>query len=826
MKITFKQVLPYLTAIVVFVVVSIAYFTPVIFENKTPHQHDARAGAGASVDLNEYREAHDGERSLWESRMFSGMPSYQISPFYKAAPVQYQLRDAFNLWLPSPANFLFGYMLGFFLLLIALRVNPYISIIGAIAYAFSSYFIIIIGAGHIWKVWVLMFIPPTMAGIIWTYRAKYFIGAAVTALFFNLQLFSNHPQMVYYFLLVVGLFVVGRLVYDLMGGRLKQFAIATAMLLVAGGIGFAANSPNMILSAKYASQTIRGESELSTGEEKTGGVDRSYATGWSYGIQETATLLVPNTKGGATGVMGGAHADKMNAISDPQLKTFVANNFDSYWGNQPITSGPVYVGAFILFLFIFGAFVVKGYLKWVLLAATIFSILLSWGSNFSALTNWFLDYFPYYNKMRTVSSILVVAEFCIPILAILALVEIVKKPRLIAEKRIAFYTSLGCTAGFALLFIVAPKSFFSFLSNTEAAGLANAIKQDPVYLQVQSGLESVRVSVFRADAWRSLIFILLGVGMLLLYSRKIIGKTALILCVGAIILTDLFAVNKRYFNNDFFVPKSKTQVAYEMTPADQEILGDKDPNYRVLNRSVSTFNDASTSAYHKSIGGYHAAKLRRYQDVIAGYLSDDKNEQWNVLNMLNTRYRIGVVDQQYLQVQKNTNALGNAWFVDTIQWVANANEEFAALATLDPAKTAIIDKRFESQLTGLNIQPDTAATIKQETYEINDISYKAKSASEQLAVFSEIYYDDGLTRWDAFIDGKPTPIIRVNYILRAVRVPAGEHTVELRFKPKAHDTLEAISLPSLWVILLAMLGAVAFELIRQRKGQGKTDEQE
>ena len=814
MKAVFKQYRPYITAIVVFFVVSVGYFSPAIFEGKSLYQTDTRKGAGMGQDLAPHQKELN-EKSLWSSRMFSGMPTYQLSPSYKSYPVLSQIRRAFEGWLPNPASYLFAYMLGFFILLMALRVNPLLAIIFAIAYAFSSYFVIIIEAGHIWKVWVLELIPPTLAGIIWAYQGRYWLGGLVTMLFFAMQLAANHIQMTYYFLLFVGVYVVGRFIYDYKKKQLPQFIKASVVLIVAGLVGFGTNATSMILSQKYAEQTIRGKSELTSNvENQTSGLDRDYVTQWSYGVGETFTFLIPNTKGGASGSMWENHRDAVKkSSSDRNLQEIVANQ-SSYWGDQPITSGPTYVGAFILFLFIFGLFVVKGYLKWALLVGTVMSILLSWGHNFMWLTDLFLDYVPFYNKFRTVSSIMVVAELTIPILAALALVKIVENKRLIFEQKKAFYISLGLTAGIALLFIIAPRMFFHFTSDAEVSGFSQ-YANDPTYAPFFNALESARVSVFRADAWRSIFIILVGVSLIWLYCKQYIKSSVFITLLAVLVLLDLGGVNKRYLNNADFVSKSRAAVAWDMTPADKQILEDKDPNYRVLNLTISPFQDASTSFYHKSVGGYHAAKLRRYQELIDQHLS---KINMSVLDMLNTKYFIVPVNNNTeVQVQQNPNALGYAWFVDSLQIVQNADEEIAALAGFNPRSTAIVDKRFEGQFKKFVPTSDSAAGIELVDYKINNITYRTKSDKEQLAVFSEIYYDDGLTRWDAFIDGNPVSHMRANYVLRALRIPAGEHTVEFVFKPKAYSTLETISVICLWILLIGIVGFVSLTIIQKRK---------
>ena len=829
MKILIKPILPYLSAIIIFFVVSVGYFTPAIFEGKALHQTDIRKGAGMGRDVSEHSVTNN-EKSLWGSRMFGGMPSYQISPSYRSAPILRELKNLFEGKLPIPANYLFAYMLGFFILLLAFKVNPWVAIVGAIAYGFSSYFLIIIEAGHIWKVWVLELIPPTIAGIVWAYRGKFLLGGIVTALFLSMQLFSNHIQMTYYSFMFVGIFLICRVIYDIREKQIARFIKASAVLLVAGLISFGANSANIILSAKYSNQTIRGESELTdNAANKTSGLDRSYATQWSYGIGETFTLLIPNAKGGASAPIGysiynGEYQRNINKNksaldkSSPQYRNYIASQ-SSYWGMQPFTSGPVYIGAFIIFLFIFGLFIVKGYLMWAFLAGTILSIVLSWGHNFMWLTDLFLDYFPMYNKFRAVSSILVIAELTIPVFAILALSKIVENKKIIVEKKKQIFISLGFTAGLTFLFILMPRIFFDFSSASDMAGLQSQNQPQSVIASVIQDLENVRIAIFRSDAWRTIIIILIGVGLLWLYGTKKIKKSLLIGSIAVLTLFDLANVDKRYLNNGNFLPKSATKIAWAKTTADEQILKDSDPNYRVLNLSVSPFNDSSTSYYHKSIGGYHAAKLRRYQDIIDKHISTSIN--WSVLDMLNMKYLITSSNGQPI-VQPNPNAMGYAWAVDSVRIVANADEEIAALNEVDVRTIAVVDKRFENQLQNFVFQTNDSVAIQLTDYKINHLTYKIRSRSEQIIVFSEIYYNDGLTFWEAFIDGQSVSHFRANYILRALRVPAGEHEIEFVFKPKAYKILNTFSLICALVLLSICLGALMwaiFNLYRYRNHQ-------
>lgn len=816
-----KQFLPYITAIIIFFVVSIGYFTPAVFDGKVLYQTDIRKGAGMAQDVKEHAAANN-EKSLWASRMFGGMPTYQISPGNSSSSILLEIRKTFEGRLPAPAGFLFAYMLGFFILLLAFRVNPWVAIVGAIAYGFSSYFLIIIEAGHIWKVTVLELIPPTIAGIVWAYRGRFLLGGIVTALFLSLQLVSNHIQMTYYSFMFVGVFVVCRFIYDLQKKQIIKFVKASAVLIVAGLLSFGTNSANLILSAKYSNQTIRGASELTDNTvNKTSGLDRDYVTQWSYGVGETFTLLIPNTKGGVSAPIGysihnGQYQRDVNknkaALNEcsSQNRDYIASQ-TSYWGNQPFTSGPVYIGAFIIFLFIFGLFIVKGYLKWALLGGTILSILLSWGHNFMWLTDLFLDYFPMYNKFRAVSSILVIAELTVPLFAILTLSKIIENQRIIIEKKKQFFISLGLTAGLTLLFIMIPRLFFNFSLDNDVAGLNSQNVSQPVIQSVIQDLENVRIAIFRSDAWRTVIIILIGASLLWLYGAKKIKKSILIGLIAVLTLFDLANVSKRYLNNSNFLPKSATQIAWTKSPADEQILKDSDPNYRVLNLSVDPFNDSSTSYYHKSIGGYHAAKLRRYQEIVNKHINFNQNSfnvTQSVLDMLNMKYLI----TRDGTVQQNPNVLGYAWAVDSVRLVANADEEIAALNDVNLRTTAIVDKRFENQLQNIVFQTNDSVSIKLIDYKINDLKYKIRSNSEKVIVFSEIYYNDGLTFWEAFIDGQPVQHFRANYILRALRVPAGEHDVEFIFKPKAYKALDKVSLICTLALLVLCLGALAWAI--------------
>lgn len=865
-NVSFKKYIPYFAAVVIFISISLLYFTPDIFQNKTLYQHDGLMGMGIGQEVKDFQE-RTGEKSLWTNSLFGGMPTYQVSPSYPSLSILKEMQKMSWLYLPAPASIIFMLLFGAFLLFIALRVNPWLAIAGAIAYTFSSYFFIIIQAGHIWKVWVLAYAPPTLAGIIWAYRGKYWLGASITAFYMALQLLSNHIQMTYYFGIVVLIFVIGQLLHNIKTKQLPQFFKASAVLVLAVGIAFALNITNLYHTADYSKYSMRGGSELEGNEkDKTkSGLERSYITGWSYGIGETFTLLIPNTKGGSSHdfigykIIETPNGEKalvkdpeknkaaLNKISNPQIREYIEQQ-PYYWGNQPGTSGPVYVGAFIIFLFVLGIFIVRGWFKWVLVAATALSILLSWGNNFMWFTNLFLDYFPFYSKMRAVSSILIIAELCIPILAILALKEIIDNPAILKEKQKQFYISLSCTAGLILLFIIAPSAFFSFFTEQEKYGFGEMLKNPqtaPIYSELMNELENIRISIFRTDAFRSLLIICLGVAAILLFYLKKINVKVFILLVTALVLFDMWQINKRYLSSKDFKPKTTAVKLIPKTPVDVEILKDNDLSYRVFNLSASPFNDGETSFYHKSIGGYHGAKLRRYQDIIENYLLAITHQnvqtllgtpRFNALNMLNTKYIIVPAQDGSQQLLRNPYALGNAWFVDSIKWVNGANEEIKALSDNNPAKVAVIDVQFKDKLQGFkpnqqqavisNIDGDTlnlsgndayyydSSSIELTQYEPNKLVYKVNALSPKLTVFSEIYYPKG---WHAYIDGKEVNIFRVNYILRGLLLPEGKHTIEFQFNPSSYHNTERIAWIGYALLVILLLITIILPFIKRKR---------
>lgn len=803
-KLNFKSILPYLACLLVFVAISIAYFSPELLEGKVLFQGDTQQGIAIGQEAKLFKEA-TGEQTRWTNSLFSGMPTYQTSPSYGVKPMVDFITNLYRLYLPSPAGLIFIMMLGFFILMRTLRVRNDLAVVGAIMYAFSSYFFIIIEAGHIWKFITLAYIPPTIAGILLTYRGKYLAGAAMTALFAALQIASNHVQMTYYFLFVILALVIGIFIEKLKEHRLADFFKASAILVVAGALAVGVNISNLYHTYQYSKQTMRGGSELATRVDgqnvaKSNGLEKEYITQWSYGKGETFSLLIPNVKGGATGAL--AQNPTAMKKAQPQYREYFGQ-FNQYWGDQPFTSGPVYVGAFVLFLFILSLFIVKGWLKWSLLAVTVLTVALSWGKNFMVLTDLFIDYMPMYNKFRAVSSMLVVAEFCIPVLAILALKKIIEEPAILKKQARDFYISLGLTAGISVLFALLPTTFFSFLSEQEAAAYLPQAQQQPQLMDLINNMLQGREAIFTADAWRSAIIILIGAGILYLYSANKIKAGLMVFLIGALTLGDLWSVDKRYLNADNFVPKRQLSNPFPMTAADKEILKDTDIHYRVLNLTTNTFNDAATSYYHKSIGGYHAAKLQRYQDIIDRQLSGRINPQ--VVNMLNGKYYIIQGENGQPKAQLNPDALGNAWFVDNIDWVNSADEEMDALNTVNVAHTAIIDRRFEKELASLQLQaPDSTASAKLIKYTPNELTYEVNNDKAGLLVFSEVYYPG----WSATIDGQKAELVRADYILRALPVPTGKHTIVMEFRPTSLSITDMVSYISIGLIVLGGILAI------------------
>ena len=831
-----KKLLPDLIAILAFVLLSFAYFFPADIENRILFQHDTAAGAGAGQEVKEYYE-QTGERSRWTNSLFGGMPMYQIAPSYDSTKSLQWVQKAYQLFLPDYVCLTFMLMLGFYILLRFFGIPVWLAGLGGIMWAFSSYFFILISAGHIWKFITLAYVPPTIAGIVLAYRGKLLWGGILTALFVALQITSNHVQMSYYFFFVILFFVGAYFEKAWRTKTLPQFFKASAVLIVAALVGIAANVSNLYHTYAYSKETMRGKSELvQTGDaakQTSSGLDRDYITQWSYGIDETLTLLVPNFKGGASAAL--SQSETAMSKANPMYSSLYGS-LTQYFGTQPMTSGPVYVGAFVLFLFVLGCFIVKGPLKWALIGATFFSIVLSWGKNFMPLTDFFIDYVPLYNKFRAVSSILVIAEFTIPLLAIFALKRLLEEPEILKQEKKPLGISLLLTAGIALLLAVAPGSIGSgYVPAQEAQMLQNAVNQQMIPANELSGilanLGEMRAELVSSDALRSFIIIGIGCSLLWLYASGKLRSSLTIAGITILCLADMWGVNKRYLNDAQFVPHSIRTETFTKTNTDELILQDTSLDYRVLNFATSTFDDNNTSYWHKSVGGYHPAKLRRYQEMIEHHISPEMQaaykaiataggemdsvdaNKFRILNMLNTKYFIFPAGQQRQTVPiLNPHAYGNAWFVNKVQYVNNANEEIDALDSIIPTETAVVDARFKDVLKGATESyKDSLSSIRLTSYAPNRLTYETNNAQDGIAVFSEIYYPDG---WHVTIDGQPAELARADYILRTMYVPAGQHTIEMRFDPTSLHVTEGIAYGALALLVIGIIVAV---LIAKRK---------
>ena len=831
-----KKLLPDLIAILAFVLLSFAYFFPADIENRILFQHDTAAGAGAGQEVKEYYE-QTGERSRWTNSLFGGMPMYQIAPSYDSTKSLQWVQKAYQLFLPDYVCLTFMLMLGFYILLRVFGIPVWLAGLGGIMWAFSSYFFILISAGHIWKFITLAYVPPTIAGIVLAYRGKLLWGGILTALFVALQITSNHVQMSYYFFFVILFFVGAYFEKAWRTKTLPQFFKASAVLIVAALVGIAANVSNLYHTYAYSKETMRGKSELvQTGDaakQTSSGLDRDYITQWSYGIDETLTLLVPNFKGGASAAL--SQSETAMSKANPMYSSLYGS-LTQYFGTQPMTSGPVYVGAFVLFLFVLGCFIVKGPLKWALIGATLFSIVLSWGKNFMPLTDFFIDYVPLYNKFRAVSSILVIAEFTIPLLAIFALKRLLEEPEILKQEKKPLGISLLLTAGIALLLAVAPGSIGSgYVPAQEAQMLQNAVNQQMIPANELSGilanLGEMRAELVSSDALRSFIIIGIGCSLLWLYASGKLRSSLTIAGITILCLADMWGVNKRYLNDAQFVPHSIRTETFTKTNTDELILQDTSLDYRVLNFATSTFDDNNTSYWHKSVGGYHPAKLRRYQEMIEHHISPEMQaaykaiataggemdsvdaNKFRILNMLNTKYFIFPAGQQRQTVPiLNPHAYGNAWFVNKVQYVNNANEEIDALDSIIPTETAVVDARFKDVLKGTTESyKDSLSSIRLTSYTPNRLTYETNNAQDGIAVFSEIYYPDG---WHVTIDGQPAELARADYILRTMYVPAGQHTIEMRFDPTSLHVTEGIAYGALALLVIGIIVAV---LIAKRK---------
>ncbi|MFZ4463887.1 MAG: YfhO family protein [Bacteroidales bacterium] len=824
-----KRIFPIITAILVFIGITIAYFSPLL-EGKRLDQHDINMFKGMSKEIADFREK-TGEEALWTNSMFGGMPAWQISVVYNGNLIRY-LKQVIELGLPYPANAVFVYFLGFFILLLVMGVDPWVSLAGAIAFGLSSYFFIIIGAGHTSKAHAIGYMAPVIAGIVLAYKGNYLKGALLTSIALALEIEAGHLQITYYLLLIVLILGLAQLIDAIRFKTLPHFGKATGYLVIAALLAIMTHFTSLYAAYDYGKDTTRGKPILTKDvTDQTGGLDRSYITHWSYGIGETWSLMIPNAKGGASAMIGSKHPSLENA--ERGIRQAVAQQ-NAYWGDQPGTSGPVYAGAIIIFLFVLGAFFVKGKYKWVLLGATFMSIILAWGKNYMPATNFFLDYIPGYDKFRAVTMTLVIAELCIPLLAFLGLYEIYKNPSLLKEKQKYFFIAFGFTGGLSLLFYLLPGMFFNFQSAEEITEFAKIRQTNPsdagqIDMFIKN-LEAVRIGIFKADAIRSFMFISIAAALIYAYGINKLKQNYLLIALTLLILVDMVMIDNRYLNNNKFVSKQKTEVPFQASTANKAILKDNEPGFRVLDLTTSTFNDASTSYFHRSIGGYHGAKLQRYQDLIENNLQyeisdfgkvmqnkpdmmslDTQLDKSVALNMLNTRY---IIYNPQAAPIPNQHAFGSAWLVNSIVWAANANQEIELLKSTDLQSTAVVHEEFRKEAGSIENKALSNVSIELVKYEPNKLEYQVKSNQTSLAVFSEIWTSKG---WNAYIDNTKTPLLRANYLLRAVVIPEGEHKVVLKYEPKIWSVGQTISFASSFLLLAAAIALAVIEWRRRKQ---------
>lgn len=805
MKSLFRSIYPDIIAILGFIIISYAYFSPVLDGKQLP-PHDTQQSLGMSRELTLYNQ-QTGKDAMWTNSIFSGMPAYQIRGG-KQNNIFHSLQTYFRLYLPfSTVGILFIYLIGFYFLLRTLKLNHIISFAGGVAFAFCSFNFIIIFAGHVTEAYAIGFMAPVVAGILLTYSRHWLAGGLITLVAMGVEISATHYQITYYLFLIISTFIIIKLIEAILKKVYKSFIIASAITIAAIGLSIVPNTTNLWTAFEISKYTTRGKSNLtdSTGDQ-TSGLPRSYILNdYSYGIPETMTLMIPNFMGGPTVSALSENSNfytvlKQNGYPESQARR-VLKQLPTYWGDQRYTAGPIYMGSIICFLFILFLFISKGPLKWWLAAATLLAIFLAWGKNLPFLANFFIDYFPAYNKFRTVSMILVVASITIPLGGFLGLKALLENPeeKSILSKRVlnAYYVAGGITLFFALL----GGAFFSFVSPADAnmpAPFAQALQSD-------------RASLLRMDAFRSFIFITLTAALIWFYLKNKLKLLYLSAGLLLLILIDQWSINKRYLNSDNFVSAKQAKEQFTPTEIDRQILQDT-TDYRVFNlASGDPFSDAITSYYHKSIGGYHGAKLKRYQELIEHQIGKNNIA---VLSMLNTKYLIVPVnDKGAVGLRINSDALGNAWFVDSIKWVNNADEEMAALNKFNPARTAILDKSFASNLANFTPVLDTAAKIRLVHYAPDELKYTSTSSKDQMAVFSEIYYPEG---WKATIDNKPVQILRANYTLRAFIVPAGNHSIEMKFAPKSFLMGQKISFLSSALVIILILAGIAWGFVKTK----------
>lgn len=821
MKPILKKTLIHGGIVLFFFLIAAIYMAPA-FDGKVIQQGDALKSSAMSKEQSDFHKK-TGEHTIWNSSMFSGMPGYQIMTGVEPHSLFLDVENIINLKFlgySKSIGVIFLYLIGFYVCLLAFGVNPWLSLLGALAFGLGSYNIIIIEAGHLTKAWALAMMAPILGGMLLIFKRKYVWGGILFTIVLGTQIAYNHIQITYYTMLIGIILGVVYFVYAIKEKWVKQFMVGIGVMLIGCAFAIGCNASLLFMNQEYAKYTMRGGSEISVtpedlykdGETKSiaasDGLDIDYAFAWSYGKGEIYTLLVPGAYGGGSGETVGTDSEF--------YKNFRQKRAPLYWGDQPFTSGPVYFGAIIIFLFVLGLFVVKGPERWWILLATILAILMSWGKNLMGFNSFLFDHLPLYNKFRTPSMSLVIANVTMVLMAVLALKTIFDKENPVDKKKLnlGLYISTGITAGFILLMM----AFSGSMSFSGASDVQMAAQYGAQWDAIQDVLVKDRKALFMSDSWRSLILILLAAVSLWLYINKAIKQSGIVIGILAcLVLFDLWGVDRRYLNDSNFITEKRVKLRPSETDQmlDQYAAQFKDEDYRVFDLSVNTFNDSYPSAFHHQIGGYHAAKLRRYQDLIDFYLSRHINT--NVLNMLNARYVVTSGQNGQVQVQRNPDALGNAWFVDQYQLVEDPNAEILALKELNPADTAIIDKRFASMVQGKNLERDSNSVIvmeHQKPYNPDYVVYKTKTSKEQLAVFSEVYYAPD---WRAYIDGKPADYFRANYILRAMVIPAGEHTVEFKCEAPKLFKLIKVNIVSGILFVLLVSGSLVWYYRKPKK---------
>ena len=817
MKVFFEKYGAVLLAVVLAFVLAFTYCKPVL-SGKVLQSGDNINAICNSAECVRYT-AETGDYSWWTGAVFSGMPNYQMGGgSYKAEAMVGPIRNFLHRGSVEPVWIFIFYFIAFFILMISFGVNPWISIAGAIAVALSSYFIIIIGAGHVTKTIALTYVPLVAAGLYLIYRKRYLLGS-VFVVFFSCIGYSIHPQMSYYIFMMIGLLFLAELAIHAREKRWKDFALATVIFAASLGIGLGTGTASIFANKEYAEQTMRGgHSDLTTeGEDANApaqkGLDIDYATQWSYGIDETFSFLIPGFKGGSSNYALGTSSHTYKAAVALGLPPRSAKEFVKaiplYWGDQPFTAGNVYMGAIVCFLFLLGCLIVKGPYKWALLASTLFSVMLAWGSNFMWLTELFFNYFPLYNKFRAVSSILVVAEIAMPLLGFLALKALMDGSVSKEKAQKSILIAGGVTAGLCLCFALFGKSLYSFTAPGDAMLLAQLPES------IVDAIRADRAALLTSDAWRSFAFIVAAGALVYFYNEKKLKFAPLAIGLGVLILVDMWPVDKRYFNDSFFVTPTAKEANFEKQPWEEAILQDTDPHFRIMNRTTNTFNESRSSYYLKSIGGYHAAKLRRYQDLIDEHLNP---MHMPVIGMLNAKYIIAPGEEGQPQVWLNQYALGNAWFVDSLVIAEGAREECDALNEIDLTHMAVLDKSFADYVSDLNptIAPD--ADVELTAYSPKQLDYEYTTSQPGTIVFSEIYYPYG---WKASIDGNPVDHYRVNYTLRALNVPAGSHHITFLFDPdsvRKGDRIASICVIIMYLLLAGALVVGGFNCYKRYKG--------